>query len=90
VRILITGVTGMAGSHLAEYLVQKEDLHIFGTLSMTDASIEAKVDPARLRPSDAKVLICDATKFKEYTGWQPQIPFEKTLKDLLNYWRERV
>jgi GDP-4-dehydro-6-deoxy-D-mannose reductase len=59
-------------------------------LGMTNASIEAKVDPARLRPSDAKVLICDATKFKEYTGWQPQIPFEKTLKDLLNYWRERV
>jgi len=59
-------------------------------LGMTDASIEVKLDPARLRPSDAKVLVCDATKFRKSTGWQPQIPFEKTLKDLLNYWRERV
>lgn len=59
-------------------------------LGMTDASIEVRLDPARLRPSDAKVLVCDATKFQKSTGWQPQIPFEKTLKDLLDYWRERV
>lgn len=59
-------------------------------LGMTDVSIEVRVDPARLRPSDAKVLVCDATKFQKLTGWQPQIPFEKTMKDLLNYWRERV
>jgi len=59
-------------------------------LDMTDADIEVKVDTARLRPSDVKVLVCDATKFRELTGWQPQIPFEQTLRDLLDYWRERV
>ena len=59
-------------------------------LGMTDAHIEVQVDPARLRPSDVKVLICDATKFRELTGWQPRIPFEQTMKDLLEYWRERV
>lgn len=59
-------------------------------LGMTDASIKVEVDPARLRPSDVKVLICDATKFRELTGWQPRIPFEQTMKDLLDYWRERV
>lgn len=59
-------------------------------LGMTDVSIEVKVDPARLRPSDVKILVCDATKFRKLTGWQPQIPFEQTMKDLLDYWRERV
>lgn len=59
-------------------------------LSLTDASIEVRVDPARFRPSDVKVLIADVTKFSSLTGWQPQIPFEETMKDLLNYWRERV
>ncbi len=59
-------------------------------LSMTDANIEVRVDPTRLRPSDVKVLVADATKFKKVTGWEPQIPFEKTLRDLLDYWRERV
>ena len=59
-------------------------------LGMTNVNIEVKMDPARLRPSDVKVLVCDDTKFRQLTGWQPQIPFEKTLKDLLDYWRERV
>jgi len=59
-------------------------------LSMTDANIEVRVDTARLRPSDVKVLVADATKFKKATGWEPQIPFEKTLRDLLDYWRARA
>ena len=59
-------------------------------LAMTDVNIEVQVDAARLRPSDVKVLVCDATKFKNLTGWQPQIPFEQTMKDLMAYWRERV
>ncbi len=59
-------------------------------LSMTECKIEVRQDPARLRPSDVKVLMADATKFKKLTGWEPQIPFEQTLKDLLDYWRDRV
>jgi GDP-4-dehydro-6-deoxy-D-mannose reductase len=59
-------------------------------LGMTNVNIEVKMDPARLRPSDVKVLVCDDTKFRQLTGWQPHILFEQTLKDLLDYWRERV
>jgi GDP-4-dehydro-6-deoxy-D-mannose reductase len=59
-------------------------------LGMSNVSIKVDVDQARLRPSDVKVLVCDCTKFKELTGWKPEIPFEKTLKDLLDYWRDRV
>jgi GDP-4-dehydro-6-deoxy-D-mannose reductase len=59
-------------------------------LSFTDVRIEVRQDPARLRPSDVKVLQADVTKFKQATGWEPQIPFEQTLLDLLNYWRARV
>lgn len=59
-------------------------------LQMSRIKITVKQDPKRLRPSDVPVLICDATKFRRATGWKPQIPFEKTLRDLLNYWRERA
>ena len=59
-------------------------------LSMTDKKIEIKQDPSRMRPSDVEVLHGDYSKFKERTGWKPEIPFEKTMADLLNYWRERV
>src|SRR3989338_6149345 len=47
-------------------------------------------DKARLRQSDVEVLVGDASKFKKETGWKPVIPFEKTMEDLLNYWRERI
>lgn len=59
-------------------------------LSLTDVKIEVKVDPERLRPSDVMLLVGDASKIRDELGWQPEIPVEKTLKDLLDYWRERV
>lgn len=56
------------------------------------SSIEIKVEQVadRMRPSDVEVLCADNTKFCSMSGWKPEIPFEKTLEDLLNYWRERV
>lgn len=59
-------------------------------LGMTNCSIEVKKDPSRLRPSDVRLLLCDATKFRILTGWEPRIPFEKTMADLLEYWRQRI
>lgn len=59
-------------------------------LSMSKVKLKTKLDPARLRPSDVPVLYSDCTKLKELTGWEPKIPFKKSLKDLLEYWRERV
>lgn len=59
-------------------------------LSISDTKIEVKQDPARMRPSDVEILLGDCKKFRKETGWEPEIPFEKTLEDLLNYWRERV
>jgi GDP-4-dehydro-6-deoxy-D-mannose reductase len=56
-------------------------------LSFTTVNIEVKQDPSRLRPSDVEILLGDYTKFHERTGWKPQIPLEKTMEDLLNYWR---
>ena len=41
-----------------------------------------------MRPSDVQILLGDCTKFKNQTGWEAKIPFEKTLEDTLNYWRE--
>ena len=58
-------------------------------LSLTKERIEVKQDPARLRPSDVPVLIGDNTKFVKATGWKPTIPFEQTLRDMLDYWRAR-
>src|SRR5262245_26489517 len=58
-------------------------------LGMTQAKIEVRRDPARLRPSDVPILQGDCAKFQKATGWAPTIPFEQTLRDMLEYWRAR-
>lgn len=62
--------------------------HLLSLSSRKDIRIET--DPNRLRPVDADLQVPDTSKFRAHTGWEPEIPFEKTMADLLEYWRERV
>jgi GDP-4-dehydro-6-deoxy-D-mannose reductase len=59
-------------------------------LSMSKVVVQVKQDPARMRPSDIPILVCDPTRFQARTGWKPRIPIEQTLKDILDYWREQT
>ena len=52
--------------------------------------IKIEIDKNRVRPLDADLQIPDISKFKNHTGWKPQIKFEKTMLDLLDYWRKKV
>lgn len=73
------------------YTCEVEDtLNTLISLSTAKERISVVTDPERLRPIDADLQVPDCTKFKAHTGWEPQIPYEKTMEDLLNYWRERV
>jgi GDP-4-dehydro-6-deoxy-D-mannose reductase len=70
------------GIHIREMLDQ--------ILALSTAAVKVEVDPARLRPSDVEILIGDSSKFRADTGWEPRIPFDQTLRDLLEYWRVRL
>ncbi len=59
-------------------------------LSHSQTEIVVERDPARMRPSDVPEIRCDAGKFHRLTGWQPSIPFETSLRDVLDDWRARV
>jgi GDP-4-dehydro-6-deoxy-D-mannose reductase len=59
-------------------------------LGLGHVQVRVQEDPARMRPSDVTLLVGDCSKFRSATGWQPTIPFEVTLKDLLEHWRSRV
>lgn len=50
--------------------------------------VAVEIDPARYRPNDAPLVVGDAGLLREETGWQPAIPFERTIDDLLQFWRE--
>jgi len=59
-------------------------------LSMSQVEITVEPDPDRMRPSDVPDVVCDTSKLRGQTGWQPTIPFEQSLTDVLDYWRKRV
>lgn len=59
-------------------------------LSTRRESIRIETDTERLRPIDADLQVPDTTKFRNHTGWIPVIPFETTMRDLLDYWRRRI
>jgi GDP-4-dehydro-6-deoxy-D-mannose reductase len=52
--------------------------------------VRVEVDRSRLRPNDTPLLVGDPSRLRAETGWTPEIPFEKTLDDLMDYWREAV
>jgi GDP-4-dehydro-6-deoxy-D-mannose reductase len=59
-------------------------------LSLSHCKIEIKSDPNRMRPSDVPIIQCDNTKLVELTSWSPKYQIEKTLEDILNYWRKVI
>lgn len=77
----------IGGSYTCEVA---DTLNTLISLSTVKDKIKIVTDPERLRPIDADLQVPDCRKFTEHTGWKPQIPYEKTMEDLLNYWRERV
>jgi GDP-4-dehydro-6-deoxy-D-mannose reductase len=59
-------------------------------LSLARVRVRVETDPARLRPSDTPVVHGSHARLTAETGWQPQIPIDQTLSDLLDHWRARV
>ncbi len=76
----------IGGSHVASVRDMLDTLLSFSTVK----NISVETDPERLRPIDADLQVPNTKKFKDHTGWEPEISFETTMRDLLEYWRERV
>jgi len=59
-------------------------------IRLAGVKVEVSQDAARLRPSDIPAIVGDPGRLQAATGWQPEIPLERTLRDLFGYWCERV
>ena len=59
-------------------------------IALTRLEVRIVQDPERLRPSDVPRVVADCRKLRSRTGWRPEIPFEQSLRDLLDYWRGQV
>ncbi len=58
-------------------------------VSLCSKTVTVEQDPLRLRKVDIPFLAGDNERIKKETGWSPEIPLERTLRDLLDYWRAR-
>ena len=67
-----------------------DTLHTLIGMSPKKDEIQVEEDLERLRPIDADLQVPDCRKFKKHTGWAPEIDYETTMRDLLEYWRRRV
>jgi GDP-4-dehydro-6-deoxy-D-mannose reductase len=59
-------------------------------LAKARVGVQVRVDPSRLRPNDVPVLVGDPARLRDELGWTPQIPLERTLTDVLEYWRDQT
>jgi GDP-4-dehydro-6-deoxy-D-mannose reductase len=55
----------------------------------TRSDIVHEVDPKLLRPTDEPIIWADCAKLKLETGWEPAIPLDQTIDDMLSYWRQK-
>ncbi len=61
-----------------------------GLMGMARVPIRVEVDPARWRPTDSPWFLGSRERAGRDLGWAPAIPWDQTLRDLLDFWRERL
>jgi nucleoside-diphosphate-sugar epimerase len=101
-NILITGIGGMVGSHLAELGTIGDVYNISGEKVYKIADIleiirqyalinfDFKTDESLLCPTDEAIIYGDSTKLKSQTGWEQKFSINETIKDMLDYWRKHT
>lgn len=58
--------------------------------SLAGVSVDVDAVPHLRRHSEPPLLVGNAGRLRRLTGWKPEISFEQSVKDTLDYWRERV
>jgi len=70
-------------SHSIQYLMET-------LIKLSRVPIEVRVDQARMLPADIPDIRGDSTQLRQATGWEPTIPFERSLNDILDDWRKQT
>ena len=59
-------------------------------VALARVKVSVQQDPARMRPSDNPIVLGDPSRLRADTGWMPEIPIDRTLEDLLAWWRTQT
>ncbi len=89
-RALVSGGTrGLAYNVCRGEALSVRDL-IDALVARARVPVTIVVDPERVRKVDIPLVLGSHARLTRDTGWQPEVPFARTLDDLLTYWREQV
>jgi GDP-4-dehydro-6-deoxy-D-mannose reductase len=89
-RLLVErGTPGEVYNVCSGQAIAIEDLAL-RLLALAGADLVLETDPALVRPVDVPVLLGDPTRIRDAVGWEPVIPLDDTLRDVLIDWRQRV
>ena len=86
-QLLMTGGTPATPYNVCSGMAYQIQAVLDGLLANTAVDVSVRPDPARARPSDNPLLLGDRSRITQDLGWSPEIPFSRTLSDLLDYWR---
>jgi len=84
--ILERGEAGRAYNVCSGHAISIGDL-LDMLLARARVPIRVRVDTVRYRPNDIPFLVGNCSRISTELGWQPQIPLDRTLDDLLEFWR---
>ena len=80
------GKYGEAYNISSEFIYKMKDI-----VSLIEDKMNHKldviIDRALFRPTDERVIAGDVSKLKMDTGWNQCVPMERTVEDMLEYWR---
>jgi len=89
-RLLIDkGVSGERYIVSSGHSVSSQEI-VDTLIGLSSSRINKSVDPKRNRPSDIKDSFGSHQKITQATGWEPRIPLEQTLSDLLDWYRSKA
>jgi GDP-4-dehydro-6-deoxy-D-mannose reductase len=89
VALVERGTSGVVYNVCSGHALPIREL-VEGLVRRAQVRIEIDVDPTLYRPHDAPLVLGDATRLRRDTGWEPRVPLDRTLDDLLAYWRRAV
>lgn len=94
VRDIVKGYADLAVAETLEYDVYnicsgksysgEEILALILELMLVKNDLKTEVDPSQLRPNDPPELYGTHERLTEETGWEPEIPLEKTIRDFIS------
>ena len=74
---------------VADELASAAEL-VGGLGDVAGVAIDHVVDPALVRAHEVMDVRGDATRLHAATGWEPEIPLERTLADSVAWWRAEI